>query len=58
MGIFKNCKWCGKKVFEGDGERNYCNADHNIKSVEFGISQLERDYKEDHNDWMKEMCTG
>ena len=57
MGIFNRCKWCGKLVIEGNGERNYCCAEHNINSIEFGISQLERDFKEDHNDWIKGMCT-
>ena len=57
MTLFNKCKWCGKLVIKGYGERNYCNAEHNINSIEFGISQLERDFEEDHNDWIKNMET-
>ena len=57
MTLLNKCKWCGKTVIEGFGERNYCSADHNIRSIEFCMSQLERDYEEDHNDWIKGICS-
>lgn len=57
MGIFNKCKWCGKTVIEGYGEKNYCSPEHNIRSIEFGISQLERDFEDEHDDWIKGMCT-
>ena len=56
--LLKDCRWCGKTVIKGYGERHYCDADHAQKSIEYSMDEFERDYKEEYDDWMKDVCTG